>query len=239
LLRNDTTGEFAMEGVLPSCSESCFPFSVKAVYSSAKEIEVEKTYTYGGGAIAQVCEDAIEAIKCSDLEISKLPGYKLVLGFNSQTQFPIYTYINKYAMSPSNNKIYFLYRVLSEGKSKAGWVYDDPLVIISFNTQTRDVVLEGQIGIIGMNVEDIHISPSGLSLIIVDAKNPRSLPANSMSNIVVYNFDKKSTKIFETVGGGAVLNFITWINDKQFLYNEYKSNQESTIPTVFRIGTID
>ena len=90
-----------------------------------------------------------------------------------------------------------------------------------------------------MNVEDIYISPNGLNLIIVDANSPRSLPANSMSNIVVYNFGKKTTKIFETVGEGTVLNFITWINDKQFLYNEYKSSLESTTSTMFRIGTIE
>ncbi len=230
--------DFEIKGLVNQCSDTCLPFGitgVKAVYTGTN-IQVEPSYTYGGNAVAQICEDIIESERCTNLDISKLPGYQEVSRPDVSSKFPIYTYINKYVSSLQNKKIYFLYRVLDTDLNKSNWVYDNNIVVVSYNTESKEVKIEGQLSITGLNIKEIHISPNGTHLLIVDSDNPRYIPRTNESNFVIFDLIDKTTKIFKTVVNGGSLKFLTWINDDHFLYYKYEYGNGRDV--VFRIASI-
>ena len=229
--------DFEIKGSISPCSEDCSPFSVRTVYKGS-QIEVHSSKTdYGGIFVAQICEDIIVGVKCTDLDITKLPDYKTVGRPNTSETFAIYTYINRYIDSPANKKIYFLYRTLQIDPDKSKWVYDDPLAIVSFDRETREVKKEGQLNVTGLNVKEMHVSPDGSYLLIVDADNPRYLPTTTRSNIILFDLKHKLTSTFASVGNGGTLSFISWINDKHFFYKEYNYGDGRNV--TFRIGTLN
>lgn len=226
-----------IKGDVSPCSKYCFPFSVKGVYHDAPDFEVEPSYTYGGNIIAQICEDIIIGVTCKEMDISGLPDYKLIRGRDTTRMFPLYTYLNKSVESRSNHKIYFLYRILQAESDESKWVYDEPVAVISFDTETREVQKEGELGVTGLNIKEMYVSPNGSHLLIVDSSNPRYLPGTTNSNIVLFDLKNKTTKPFAIVGRGGTLKFLSWINDNHFFYEEYKYGDDQHV--TFRVGTIN
>lgn len=226
---------FSFKGEVSVCEKNCFNLSVKNVYTGSY-IEVSSDDVYGGGSSPQVC-DNISDSQCSELDITKLSEYKMVsrmIGGNRKS-FPNFQYLNRFVESPTNRKIYFLYRMLSED-GRTGWVYDDPLAIISFDVDTRMVSFEGQLNVTGINVQNMYISPKGNYVVITDGFNPQYLPPNTTSGITIFNLRDRTVKSFAVVVDGGSLDFITWIDDNHFFYSEnaYNSGRKK----IFKIGTI-
>lgn len=226
-----------IQGNVPPCSKYCFIFSVRTMYTGLNFEVDDPLETYGGNMVAQICEATIESVSCKDMDISGLPDYKLLSRPNTTETFPSYTYLNKSVESHLNNKIYFLYRILQTELDRSKWVYDDPVAVISFNTETREVKKEGELSVSGLNIKEMYVSPNGSHLLIVDSSNPRYLPGETMSNIVLFDLKNKTTKTFSKVGSGGTLKFLTWINDNHFFYEEFKYDDSQ--PVVFRVGKIN
>ncbi len=229
---------FSIKGDKDTCTENCFPFfKVKNVYTGTNS-EVESDYIYGGASSPQICEDVIETFRCEELDITKLNEYKTVVRMiiNKEKSFPNFQYLNRFVESPSNKKIYFLYRVLNENNNETKTVYDDPLAILSFNIDTRTVEFESQLNVTGINVKNMYISPKGNNILIEEAFNPYYLPKTIAFGIIIFNLKNKMTKDFIVVEKGGWLKFIHWIDDNHFFYSQnYYNNEEKTI---FKIGTI-
>ncbi len=227
--------DFSIKGEVSACEKNCFNLSVKNVHNGSY-IEESPDDVYGGGTSPQVCENILD-LRCKELDITKLSEYKMVsrmIGGNRKS-FPNFQYLNRFVESPTNRKIYFLYRLLSED-SRTGWVYDDPLTIVSFNVDTKAVSFEGQLNVTGINVQNMYISPKGNYVLITDGFNPRYLPPNTTSGITIFNLRDRTVKSFAVVVDGGSLDFITWIDDNHFFYSEnaYNSGRKK----IFKIGTI-
>lgn len=228
---------FEIKGSISPCTKDCYRFNVLAVYAGTDIVEYSQKTEYGGNLVAQICEDIILSMKCTDLDITKLPDYKMVSVPNIIKLFPNYTYINRYVDSGRYNKIYFLYRRMPDTDlDKSRWVYDEQLVVISFDKLTKEIKKEGELSVNGLNVKEMHISPDGSHLLIVDSSNPRYLPNTTNSNIIFFDIKNKITKSFAKVGQGSRLEFLAWIDNKHFFYEEYGYMGEDNV--IYRIGEI-
>jgi hypothetical protein len=210
------------------------------VYEGTDIVVTHTEAEYGGNLEVQICNDGgIVYFKCTTLDIKNLSDYKEIKRVNGNEFFPIYTYINKHVQGAPGNKIYFLYRTRQESKlSDSSWtVYNDPLSIISFNTETKEVKKEGQLSITGLGVKDLQISPSGSYLLIVDGPSHGKVPLITSSNIVLFDLKNKTTKIFETGANNDTLEFMDWIDDTHFFYKKSKSGDRENV--VYRIGEIN
>jgi hypothetical protein len=225
--------DYVVKGVA-GCTKDCFDFlSVRNVYTGT-DTENSPDNIWGGGISPQICEDNTMSLVCRELDISKLPDYKLVSRDidGKDQKFPVYAYINYYTESKSNHKYYFLYKVLRDYKSQeTGWIYDDPLAVISYDVETKKVQKEAQLSVTGINVTGFNASPNGSYLMIVDASNPRLV---KNTGLIIFNVKNKSTKQYEE-SVNAIHDFLTWIDDKSFFYIEYENGSNDI---KFKIGTI-
>lgn len=230
---NNRQFAFPISGITDACFQNCnYDPYVQNIYTGIGHVaSMTSKIDYGGAISPLVCVDGGIATRCGELDVTKLSDYNVITRtiVGKETSFGNYFYLGLYAISEYQQKIYFLYRLSSP--QIADSAFDEPVKIVSFDAKTKIVTDEGQIAKARIEITDMHISPRGNYIIIIDTSN--------ISGVTVYDLKNKRTlqNIIPLREGGGNIEFVDWIDDTTFIYKIIKHYDKSN-EVAFEVGKI-